>query len=282
MAGKPLVLIACDVKQVGLHPFHCVGEKYIDAVAHGADVWPLLLPALGAGADLESLERHVDLEALLAMVDGVFLPGSVSNVAPQRYGAQADADMHQDPQRDAAALPLIERAMALRVPLFVVCRGMQELNVVLGGTLHPSLHQVEPFLDHREDATAPREDQYLPAHTVELRRGGMLERLLGCREIQVNSLHGQGIFELAPGLVAEAVAPDGVVEAVSCPTHPAFLLGVQWHPEWRFRDDACSVALFRAFGEAAAARARERSAARSSPTSADDPRSADPSRHRGS
>jgi putative glutamine amidotransferase len=259
MAGKPLVLIACDVKQVGLHPFHCVGEKYIDAVAHGADVWPLLLPASGAGADLESLEHHVDLDALLAEVDGVFLPGSVSNLAPERYGGQIDTVMLQDPQRDALALPLIERAMAARVPLFAVCRGLQELNVTLGGTLHPHLHEVEAFLDHREDAAAARHDQYRHAHPVALRAGGVFEGLLGCREIQVNSLHGQGIRDLAPTLVAEGVAPDGVVEAVSCPSHPGFLLGVQWHPEWRFRDDPVSIALFRAFGAAAAARRRERS-----------------------
>jgi putative glutamine amidotransferase len=258
MAGKPLVLIACDVKQVGLHPFHAVGEKYIDAVAHGADVWPLLLPALGAGTDLASLERHVDLDRLLAGVDGVFLPGSVSNVAPERYGAPGDPGMLQDPQRDALAFPLIERTLAAGVPLFAVCRGFQELNVALGGTLHPRLHEVESFLDHREDVAAAREDQYLHAHTVALRSGGLFEQLLGCGEIRVNSLHGQGIRDLAPALVAEGVAPDGVVEAVSCPSHAGFLIGVQWHPEWRYRDDPVSVALFEAFGRAAAARHRER------------------------
>jgi putative glutamine amidotransferase len=259
MSGKPLVLVACDVKQVGVHPFHGVGEKYINAVAHGADAWPLLLPALGPGTDLESLEQHVDLDALLEGVDGVFLPGSVSNVAPERYGAVPEAALLRDPQRDALALPLIERVLALRVPLFAVCRGLQELNVCLGGTLHPRLHEVAPFDDHREDPDAAREEQYVHAHPVMLRRGGLFERLLGASEIQVNSLHGQGIAELAPGLVAEGVAPDGVIEAVAFPSHPGFLIGVQWHPEWRFRDDPVSVALFRAFGQAAAARHRERS-----------------------
>jgi putative glutamine amidotransferase len=135
---------------------------------------------------------------------------------------------------------------------------MQELNVTLGGTLHSRLHRVEGLMEHREDPTAPRADQYLAAHAVRLSAGGVLERLLGSCEIRVNSLHGQGIRELAPGLVVEGVAPDGVVEAVSCPGYPGFLLGVQWHPEWRYRDDANSVALFRAFGEAAAARRRLR------------------------
>ncbi len=256
--GKPLVLIPCDVKQVGVHPFHCVGEKYIDAVAHGAGAWPLLLPAFGGGEDLEPLTGHMDLDALLALADGVFLPGSVSNVAPPEYGEADDPGMRHDVQRDALALPLIRRAMALAVPLFAVCRGLQELNVALGGTLYPHLDRVEGLINHREDPGLERAAQYRPAHAVRLGPGGQLQSLLQADEIRVNSLHGQGIRKLAPSLVAEAVAPDGLVEAVSCPSHPAFLLGVQWHPEWRFREDPVSVALFRAFGSAAAAHRRQR------------------------
>lgn len=255
---RPLVLIPCDVKQVGIHPFHCVGEKYIDAVAHGAGVWPLLVPALGGGEDLEPLVDHVDLDALLALADGVFLPGSVSNVAPPEYGEPDDAAILHDVQRDALALPLIRRVLALEIPLFAVCRGLQELNVALGGTLHPRLYDVDGLMDHREDASLPRAEQYGPAHSVQVTAGGRLEAIVGPGEIRVNSLHGQGIRDLAPGLVAEAVAPDGVVEAVSRPGQPSFLLGVQWHPEWRFRQDPSSVALFRAFGEAVAEHRRRR------------------------
>lgn len=257
-ARKPLVLIPCDVKQVGIHPFHCVGEKYINAVAHGAGVWPLLVPAFGPGEDLQALDDHVDLDALLALADGVFLPGSVSNVAPAEYGEPDDPGILHDTQRDALALPLIRRAMALELPLFAVCRGFQELNVTLGGTLHPRLHEVAGLMDHREDPTASRADQYRPAHPVRLHEGGRLQGLLGTDEIQVNSLHGQGIRELAPGLAIEGTAPDGVVEAVSCPDHEAFLIGVQWHPEWRYGEDPVSTALFRAFGEAVARRQQQR------------------------
>ena len=153
---KPIVLVPCDVKQVGIHPFHCVGEKYINAVAHGSDTWPLLVPAFGAGTDLEALLDHYDLDVLLDGADGVFLPGSVSNVAPARYGAAEDPEMHVDPQRDAVALALIERAIALEVPLFAVCRGIQELNVALGGTLHGAVHGEPGMLDHREDKDAER------------------------------------------------------------------------------------------------------------------------------
>ena len=255
---KPLVLIPCDVKMVGIHPFHCVGEKYIDAVAHGADACPLLVPASGRGTDLEALTDHVDLDALLALADGVFLPGSVSNVAPAEYGAPDDPEILHDVQRDALALPLIRRTLELEIPLFAVCRGLQELNVALGGTLHPRLYEVEGMMDHREDAGLERADQYLHVHAVKLAAGGVLAGILGTTEIGVNSLHGQGIRDLAPGLVAEGRAPDGVVEAVSSPGHRGFLIGVQWHPEWRFREDPVSVALFRAFGEAAAERRRQR------------------------
>lgn len=256
--SRPVVLIACDVKQVGIHPFHAVGEKYINAVAHGAGVWPVLLPATGPGTDLDGLTDHVDLDALLAQADGVFLPGSVSNVAPPEYGAPDDPGILHDTQRDALALPLIERAMALEVPLFAVCRGFQELNVALGGTLYPRLYEVAGRMDHRENPELPRADQYRPAHAVRLVPGGVLEGLLGRPEIQVNSLHGQGVRDLAPRLAIEGLAPDGTVEAVSCPGHPGFLLGVQWHPEWRYAEDPHSVAMFRAFGAAAAARHQAR------------------------
>jgi putative glutamine amidotransferase len=260
MTVRPTILVPCDVKQVGLHAFHCVGEKYIDAVAHGADAWPLLLPAFGAGQDLEPLTGHVDLRALLAGVDGVFLPGSASNVHPARYGG-ATPPLKPDVQRDELTFDLIDAALALRVPLFAVCRGLQELNVALGGTLHPAVHDVPGFMDHRENGDDPREQQYASAHPVRLTPGGRLHDLLGVDELAVNSLHGQGIRDLAPTLAVEATAPDGLVEAVSAPGHDGFLFGVQWHPEWAWRSNAASVALFRAFGEAARLRCSARVAA---------------------
>jgi len=254
MTTRPSILLPCDVKRVGLHAFHCVGEKYIDAVAHGADAWPLLLPAFGAGQDLEPLAQHVDLPALLAGIDGVFLPGSASNVHPSRYGVDDQPAIQPDTQRDALTFDLIATAMTLGIPLLVVCRGLQELNVALGGTLHPAVHGLPGFMDHRENSDEPREQQYAPAHPVRLTPGGQLARLFGTSAIEVNSLHGQGIRDLAPGLAVEGTAPDGLIEAVSAPGHDGFLLGVQWHPEWAWRDNAHSVALFRAFGAAARAR----------------------------
>jgi putative glutamine amidotransferase len=256
--SRPTILLPCDVKAIGPGHYHCVGEKYIDAVAHGASAWPLLVPAFGAGLDLESLSGHIDLRRLLEGVDGVFLPGSASNVHPARYGVEDPEPHAPDVQRDELTFALIEAALAMAIPLFAVCRGMQELNVALGGTLHTALHQVPGYDDHREDPEAPREAQYALAHTVEARAGSLLERLAGASTFAVNSLHGQGVRDLAAGLEIEATAPDGVIEAVRVRSAASFALGVQWHPEWRWREHPVSVALFAAFGQAAAARAEAR------------------------
>lgn len=251
MARAPLVGIPADLKDIGPHPNHVVGDKYIRAVSEGAGCLPLLIPALG---------DWYDVDDLLGRLDGLFFTGSVSNVHPARYGAAPDSHSvpPHDPARDATTLPLLRRALDRGLPVFAVCRGFQELNVVMGGTLHPRVHDVPGLMDHREDKTAPLEVQYGPAHPVALTSGGAFARITGRDALTVNSVHGQGIRDLGAGLTVEATAPDGLVEAVSVTGHP-FALAVQWHPEWRFWEDAASTALFRAFGEAArsfAARSR--------------------------
>jgi putative glutamine amidotransferase len=246
---RPVIGIVADVKPIGPHPFHAVGEKYIDAVAHGAGAVPVLLPALAPGVDLQAIAV---LPQLLEPLDGLFLPGSVSNLAPRHYGAAESRDgQPRDPQRDAIALPLIRAALARGLPLLAVCRGMQELNVALGGTLRQQVHEEPGRIDHREPKDAPRRLQYAPAHGVQLAEGGVLRRLAGAPMALVNSLHAQGIDRLAPGLAVEATAPDGLIEAVRV-TDAAFALGVQWHPEWRFREDRLSTGILAEFGAAAA------------------------------
>jgi putative glutamine amidotransferase len=246
---RPIVLVACDVKPAEGQPFHCVGEKYINAVAHGAGVQPLLVPAVGAGQDLASLEAHMDVDHLLDLAQGLFLTGSTSNVEPGRYGTEViPGTMKQDTQRDSTVFPLIQRAMARQMPIFAVCRGLQELNVAFGGTLHHAVHEQPGKHDHREPADVPREQMYAPAHEVQVTPHGLLMDIVKLARFQVNSLHGQAIDRLGAGLQVEAVAPDGVVEAVSMPGH--FVLGVQWHPEWGWADNPQSVAMFAAFGAA--------------------------------
>lgn len=242
----PLVGVPCCARMLGDHPFHMAGDKYIRAVSDGAGALPLLIPALGAG---------IDVPALVARLDGLLVTGSPSNVEPHHYGGPASATgtLH-DAERDATTLPLLRAALAAGVPVLAICRGIQELNVALGGTLHQKVHEVPGHDDHREDEEAPLEVQYGKAHPVRLTPGGLLAGITGATEIQVNSLHGQGIDRLAPGLAVEAVAPDGLVEAVRVVDAPAFAVGVQWHPEWRFHEDPPSAALLATFGAAVRAR----------------------------
>lgn len=246
----PVVGIPCDIREIAPHPFHAVGEKYINGVAHGARAIPLLIPGFGAGRDLEPLGDLIDLDDLIDELDGIFLPGSPSNVEPHHYGGHEPRPTTMlDAQRDALALPLIRKAVEREIPLFAVCRGMQELNAALGGTLFQHVEEVPGRIDHRAP-DAPREEQYGPAHDIDVVEGGVLHRITGLTRYKVNSLHGQGVDRLAPGLALEAVAPDGQIEAASVVGATVFQLGVQWHPEWRFRERLADHALFTAFGEA--------------------------------
>ncbi len=249
--SKPIVGIPTDVKQVGIHPFHAAGEKYINAVAIGADCFPVLLPAMGPGRDLDDLHARFDLDEIVQNLDGLFLPGSTSNVDPGEYGEPlGDPESLGDGQRDATTLAMIRAAARHDLPLLAVCRGLQELNVAFGGTLHQAVHLEPEFLDHRENVSLQRAEQYGYSHTVSLPDGGLLRRLLGEDEIQVNSLHGQGVKQLAPDLVPEAVAADGLVEAASLQPGSRFFLGIQWHAEWEFWKDERSARIFSAFGDA--------------------------------
>src|SRR6185369_7665260 len=185
----------------------------------------------------------------LAAVDGLLFSGAPSNVAPHHYGAGLRPGTELDERRDATALPLLRAAIAAGKPLLAICRGFQELNVALGGSLHQHVHEIPGRLDHREPAGAPRELEYAPAHPIAIVPDGLLARVSGMVDAMVNSLHHQGIDRLAPGLKIEAQAPDGQIEAVSLPSARGFLLGVQWHPEWEFAKDPLNRAIFRAFGE---------------------------------
>jgi len=243
---QPLIGVCADVKPVDGQPFHAVGEKYLRAVADTAGCVPLIIPALGDG---------IDTASLLQRLDGVFLTGSVSNMHPRHYNATPTPEHEPyDPARDALTLRLIEHALAQQLPLFAVCRGLQELNVALGGTLHPALQTLPDRLDHRRPQNPDPDVQYGPRHTVKLSADGQLRQILGSTEIQVNSLHRQGIDRLAPELAVEALAPDGIVEAVRVENATAFALAVQWHPEYKAQQNPDSVKLFQAFGDAARAR----------------------------
>lgn len=216
---------------------HATPARYGAALLGAAGAVPILLPPVG--------------EAMLAMLDrldGLLLPGSPSNVEPTRYGATEDAtpDRH-DPARDATTLPLTRAALARGLPLLAICRGIQELNVALGGTLSQQVQDIPGRNDHR-GGPGPTDHRYRAKHSVTL--SGGLATIIGKSEIMVNSLHEQGIDRPADGLVVEAVAPDGMIEGVRVASASGWAFGVQWHPEWAYAENADSMALFRAFGDA--------------------------------
>lgn len=235
----PVILLPADNRVLGEHPFHVAGKKYVDA-ARIAGGLPFVVPSAGPS----------EIEALLDLADGVLLTGSPSNVHPSHYGEEVhDPKLPLDPARDAWTLPLIPHAIERGIPLFAICRGFQETNVALGGSLHQAVQEIEGHRDHRARHVAV-EEQYGPAHPIDIMPGGLLESLIGELRITVNSLHGQGAKRLARGLRVEARAPDGLVEAFSVPDAKGFSLCLQWHPEWNPLGNPVSMKLLAAFGEA--------------------------------
>lgn len=242
MSRKPVIGVPADRRVVDGQPFHMVGEKYLQALIDGAGAIPLTIPVLA---------EHLDIEEVIRDVDGLFLTGSVSNIEPHHYAGEAsDPGTLHDPHRDAVTLPLAQHVMEIGMPLFAVCRGFQELNVALGGTLHQKVHEVEGYHMHKEKPDDPLDVQYGPSHPVTLPDGGLLRKLAGSDTVSVNSLHGQGVARLAQGVTVEAIADDGLIEAFTVDSVPGFALAVQWHPEWKVTENAFSLAIFEAFGQA--------------------------------
>lgn len=239
---KPLIAVTCDTRELDGALWHVAQQQYVTAAANGAGVTPLLVPALGASMDLD----HV-----LDAVHGVLATGSKSNVFPELYGGDpSPANGPYDEARDATSLPLISKALERGIPVLAICRGMQELNVVLGGTLQTEIQELPGALDHRMPEAETRDERFALRQTVAVTPGGCLAGIAGAGPLQVNSLHRQGVGRLASGLRVDAEAEDGVIEAVSADDSGAFLLGVQWHPEYWAKTDPTSAAIFQAFGDA--------------------------------
>lgn len=241
-SNRPLIGVISDRRMLGAHPFHMVGEKYLQAIADGAEAYPVSLPLLTDGFDvLDILDR----------LDGIFLTGSPSNVEPRHYlGDPSEPGTWHDPHRDLAALALIPAAIRVGMPLMAICRGFQEMNVSFGGSLHQAVHTLPEYRMHKENPDDPLDVQYGAAHRVSFTGGGLLEKITGDDGAMVNSLHSQGVNRLGKGLQVEALAEDGLVEAFTVRDAPGFTLAVQWHPEWKVLENPVSTAIFRAFGEA--------------------------------
>lgn len=247
MPPRPLVgVIACR-RTVEGHPAHMVTDKYVSALREFG-LEPVVIPVW------EDIEAE-SAKALLARMDGLLLTGSYSNMHPSRYGeSTAPENTYEDPARDAAVLCWVPLALELRLPLLGICRGFQELNVAFGGSLHQAVQKVAGLMDHREPE-GDLEAQYAPSHRISIAQGGVLASLFPESEARVNSLHQQGIARLGEGLSVEAVAPDGLVEAISITDAQAFTLAVQWHPEWKPREHPLYQALMEGFASACRERA---------------------------
>ena len=247
-----IVGIPACTRLIGGHVQHATPARYSVALMQGADAVPILIPPLG-GTQTGLLER----------LDGLLLSGSPSNIDPLLYGSITDLtpDLH-DRARDATTLPMLREAVLRGMPVLAICRGLQEMNVALGGSLHQDVHRVPDYLDHK--ARGDRiEDRFRPRHDVTL-AGGLAE-MLGRTRIEVNSLHEQAIDRLAEGLTAEAWASDGVIEGVRVTHAAGFAYGVQWHPEWDHAAFVDRLALFQSFGAACRSYARDRKAVSRTP-----------------
>lgn len=226
-------------------PFLVVGDKYARAVKDGAQAQAVLFPMADAA----------QIPALLALVDGVMLTGAPSNVHPSHFDEPvANPALPLDAARDELTLALARACVSQGVPLLGICRGFQEINVALGGSLAQQVHVLPAMLDHREPAKVTLDQQYAQRHAVTFVPGCVLTQWAQAPSAQVNSLHGQGIARLAPGLRALAHAEDGLVEAFEIAGASTFACAVQWHPEWRFWENPFYAAIFMAFGAACRAR----------------------------
>jgi putative glutamine amidotransferase len=237
---KPLIGISCCSKAFGPSGAenHAASDTYVtvtDRIVLGV---PVLIPANG---------EAVDIETLLSRLDGLILTGSRSNIRPDRYGGCPHLEgTPEDQRRDAVTLPLTRAAIAAGMPVMAICRGFQELNVSLGGSLHQRLRDLPDTLDHSAPEHLAISVRQAKAHDVSLVHGGLLHRLAGGADrVRVNSLHHQGIDRLSPHLS---------IEAVRVTRAPGFAVGVQWHPEYDYETDPLSRAIFAAFGEAVRAR----------------------------
>lgn len=249
-AKKPLVWLPACHRSLDLDDpggYTVLADRYAMAVT-ALGLQPVLFPMAGAG----------DVADLLPLVDGVLLTGSPSNIEATHFGSSALATDRLDPRRDALTMALVPAAIETATPLLGVCRGLQEMNVALGGSLHQQVHAEPGLMDHREPDDKDLAVQFATRHEVHLAPGSAFAQWAGGSAAQVNSLHGQGIKRLGQGLVAEALAPDGLVEGVRVTQAPAFAFGVQWHPEWRHESNPFYARMLEAFAQACVAHSRRK------------------------
>ncbi len=231
---------------------HAVGAMTTEAVSGVAGCMPVMIP---------TDPRYAQVDELMGLCDGFVFTGGRPNVHPEEYGEEAtEAHGAFDRARDGLALPLIRACVERGQPVFGICRGFQEFNVAMGGSLHPEIRDLPGRMNHRMPPEGTLEEKFEPRHAVRFRAGGVFHRLMGAPEVMTNTLHGQGINRPGARIVIDGQAGDGTPEALYVEGAPGFTLAVQWHPEWNAADDRVSRKLFEAFGAAARAWSAGRSA----------------------
>lgn len=223
---------------------YTLAAKYVHPIIDQAGAIPILLPPLAGKAPLDQW---------MSFLDGLVLTGSYSDIHPTRYGEDIkNPKSHFDENRDETTIRLIHAAIAAKIPVLGICRGFQEINVALGGSLLQSIHVTPSYMDHREVKGGDDDLSYALRHNVKAAPDGQLINIVGKSEWKVNSLHDQGIDRLADGLKPEAYADDGLIEAFSLKNSDQFMLATQWHIEWQPEKDPNSTAIIKAFGRACA------------------------------
>ncbi len=235
------------------YPAHAGGTMNSEAVASVSGCMPLLVPAD---------PRFVSVAELMERCDGFLLTGGRPNVHPEHYGEEATAAHGDfDRARDAIALPLVRECVERGQPFLGICRGFQEVNVAMGGSLYPEIRDLPGRDNHRMPPDGTLEEKFALRHCVTFSEGGVFHRLMGSEKVMTNTLHGQGIKRAGARVVIDGYAPDGTPEAIYIKDAPGFTLSVQWHPEWDAANDPVSRPLFEAFGDAVRAWAEGRQGA---------------------
>lgn len=245
--NKPLIGVTSDMKQVDPYLWHAAPSPYIDAAAEVSNVTPMIIPSLGS---------KLDIDAMLDRLDGVLVTGSRSNVHPSQYGVEPNTDHEPfDPDRDATTLPLIRRAIERGIPLLAICRGIQELNVALGGSITEAFQKNRAIDGHGYPWEGTMDERFALAHGLKIKEGSCLADILSDSivdaSVEVNSLHTQALDRLGEGIVVEATSGDGTVEAVTVQGAVGYVVGVQWHPEYWAKTDTPSNKILASFGQAA-------------------------------
>lgn len=264
-AVLPVIGVSCCLRSIAFGdypptPHHTVFHKYVDYVTDRVGAIPVLLPAI---PEVSSI--HSGLAGIIERLDGLLLTGSPSNVGVRKEGfsfTRIQPRGTADHARDLTTLPLILGCLERQVPVLGICRGMQEMNVSLGGDLHEELHAIAGNMDHRSNKQLPYDQRYQPRHALRLVKNSRLEGLargagVHAAELRVNSLHAQGVARLGVGMLPQAYAEDGVLEAIAVEDHP-FALGVQWHIEWMDRSSPLDSAITAGFRAACMQRLRSR------------------------